>query len=854
MSGLFSGFRFAKVTQWCCSVILLGLVCGGWTARLAAQPNVPPRPKPAPVPAPIAPNAPAKLEPITPGQTAPQPIIKAGETAPVAPVTVPSPFAPATPIDPETLNQKAATNRFVIALAQDKNGAIWIGTEDEGVWRYDEKVPEGKRWRQFTTKDGIGDDNAYAVACDHQGRIWIGHLNHGVSVYNGQSWKNYDVLDGPLGERIFDIAVAPNDGAVWIATNAGLTRYSPQKDDWTYYTRADGLPSDQIAALAFNAKGDLFAGTQCDGLAIARAGDGYKTWQIVRGPERMPNTPLGQGLPSNLINDVLVSRSGAIYVATTCGLARSFDDGASWDYIRGADWEAKVKGLYKGPEPKKIHFSGDFLLEDYSTCLAEDEKGQIWVGHWRHGYEVRDAKSHKRVTAKSSSDFVTALLPLKAQMTFGFYGGGVLSSRGESLDKEFQLPSFIPSVVFLLSKITLSPATTPKSISIAPSKSNEPQAISPTNINSPQVIAPKQEANKASIVWLPTPVEAPSAAALSAMLNRVKSLNEPMKIGEGAYLGEDWRTQGDWFGRYGRQYAVLCAGHGGLDHLVISDLSYKVDGQIGPHHSAGDGLRGWVHWIKTENPKVLYSPVIGYRRQSDWDDHGEEYPHHHEGPDIWVSIRVPEGIHRLSAYFFNKDGHEGANRQRDYIVELKPFTPKIEEADLQPALAQARVQNFWGPLYKQFLVRGPARYYMKVAKNNSFNTQFQGVFLDKVAGPIMPDDRKPLAWTGNLGYAPPIPPSTTATRDSTSLSVARQLWDALDNAYAYNENQNLQGNYRLLSYRAAVVSDGSPKLLTFWRWKIPLWKVEDRQEFAEAMRQTWQAHLKSNPHLRNIQM
>ncbi len=69
---------------------------------------------------------------------------------------------------------------------------------------------------QFTTKDGLGDDYGYALACDDQNRIWVGHLNHGVSVFNGQKWQTYEVvgglsrpdtLNGPLGERIFKIAV-----------------------------------------------------------------------------------------------------------------------------------------------------------------------------------------------------------------------------------------------------------------------------------------------------------------------------------------------------------------------------------------------------------------------------------------------------------------------------------------------------------------------------------------------------------------------------------------------------------------------------------------------------------------------
>ena len=36
---------------------------------------------------------------------------------------------------------------------------------------------------------------------------------------------------------------------------------------WRSFTKADGLPSSQIYAVAVDPKGRVFAGTECDGLA-----------------------------------------------------------------------------------------------------------------------------------------------------------------------------------------------------------------------------------------------------------------------------------------------------------------------------------------------------------------------------------------------------------------------------------------------------------------------------------------------------------------------------------------------------------------------------------------------------------
>ena len=124
-----------------------------------------------------------------------------------------------------------------MALARDAGGDVWVGTEGNGVWQFNADESTNGAWRQFTVTNGLGDNYAYSLAVDQQGRVWAGHLNHGVSVYNGEHWTNYDVPFGPIGERVFKIAVCPLDGDVWIGTSAGLTRYSVSKDTWTHFTR-----------------------------------------------------------------------------------------------------------------------------------------------------------------------------------------------------------------------------------------------------------------------------------------------------------------------------------------------------------------------------------------------------------------------------------------------------------------------------------------------------------------------------------------------------------------------------------------------------------------------------------------
>jgi len=748
-------------------------------------------------------------------------------------------FVPAHKADAQSnLSWSAAKQgAFVTALAQYGN-RTFVATEDFGVWMWDS---QSRRWSQFNAANsGIADDNIYALAVDKQGRVWAGTLRHGVSVYNGKTWRNYDVADGPLGERVFDIAVCPTDGNVWIATNAGLARYLTGKKAWRYYTRANGLPSDQIQTLAFDKEGNLFAGTQCDGLAMADAKDSYAKWRLAAAPSDQPGAePQGKGLPSNLINDVLVARNGTIYVATTCGLAQSTDKGQTWSYTRGADYADKVRGRRLGlPYARWQPKAGAGLSEDYVTALAEDATGMLWVGHRQKAYEVFDPKTNQRVldgsnkafdvnSGKASGEYVTSILPIAGSAPLlGRYGIGLTTAP-----KPFGLPKASPSALSTLSNVA---------------------------------------------VDFPNPAEAPSATTLAAMLSNVRKLRAPSPNGSVAYLGEDWRTWGDWVGRYGRRYAILCATQSPASDEFISGSFYGADGDIGLHHRKGDVLRSFLAIIQTDNPKVLYDPILGYRREAEWDDHGETYPKTDQGPDIWVTINVPEGVHRATLYFYNKDAHEGDNRFRDYLLEVKNWNPRIDKAEASPTLAKARVRDFWGPVYKQFWVVGPNKYYIKIGKNNSHNTILQSVMLDsltgkgpttadilrsiRASGTVLPanatiaskprSDPYHLDEMGEVQYNPP--PLSDLPNLSVTQKIAADLWKQMDEAYLQQTGVALQNPYRLLAYRAvtkmAQSKDPSQtaalsNLTDNWRWRLKLWTAEDRTKFQEVMKAGYRSRL-----------
>jgi hypothetical protein len=690
---------------------------------------------------------------------------------------------------------------FVTCLCVGQRGEIWVGCEDTAVFRYSPLAPDGHRWTHFTAKDGLG-DSAYAMTIDRVGRLWVGSLNGGVSVYNGREWRNYDFITGPIGSRVFSMATSPTDGSVWLGTCAGLTRFLPCKDSWTDYTRADGLPSDQISAVTVTPSGTVIAGSDCDGLAIATAADNYSRWRVVAPPagQSPPPAPGGAGLPSSQINALLVaSQTSTIYAGTSFGLARSEDGGSTFRFLRGAEWKRRAAGIPGGLPPVNTDTHAHHLLEDYVQCLAEDPQGRLVIGYRQAGWETVDPRDGRRVSNSRNED-VTAIVSLPDGLTFlGTYGHGLVAARTPS--------------------DTMSPG----------SDGTVSQKPAPQPAEFPAPRRPMAAAELHALSLRPSPV--------------------PHEDGDGAYYCDDWCTEGRWMRGYGSRYGLLLAAGAPLNHVIASDLAYRIRVRSGSNVSHADSLRYWIHWLRApDNPNVLFDPVVGYPREAEVDDHGEMYSMvDHDGPGLIVEVQVPPGVHRLSVYFYNKDGHEDNNRFRDYLLELKEANPAMTDPDKLPTLARARVHAFWGGVWKQFILKGPdtgrgsKTFLLMVRRNGSFNTILPGVFIDKLAGPPGAYEHRRSPWLAALHYAAPDPDRPVLFEKpmepdkSAMVSSARELWDASQGAVLSGAWLARQKCLRLDAYRSAHSVDGPQLLLENWRWFLHLWTSADVQDFNDAV-------------------
>ena len=712
---------------------------------------------------------------------------------------------------PGILNSKFSYPvRFIMAMAACPGGqTVAMATEGQGLvmFRPDARPPH--RWVQFhPNKDGTGFPswNTYSVCFDSQGRLWVGTLRKGVMVgyigRRGWQWRHYDEIcrpanaknpnlpnegamtfNGPIGCHVFAIVENPIDHSIWISTEAGISVYYPRsarrKDAdlrgahiaagsaggntapmlfgrWRYITQANGLPSSPVDCMAFDKTGRIFAGTQCNGIAIANMQDNYQHWRMVKGPDHVTIHAKGKGLPSDLINAVLVTKQSKIYVATDWGLGISDDDGANWHYIRGQDYAAKVAQLWhppkhwNAPNPQSL---SKLLPGDHITCLAQDSKGRIWLGTWRNGYAIYEPGKgivyHNTLPKgawRHGGDYVNAILPvhLDEQDSEGIGGparvvlvgryGPVYNAAGKAVGG-------------------------PSSASFAWEGGNNPA----------RTVNERQPNTRFPAAAMP-----PTRDQLADMADQLAQAIEtaPKKSPRIVPITDDWRTEGSWLGRYGRYWACLFAAiYPMMDYIWRPGYSPVVRYHaIGPHHNPGDSLRFWCQSAATADPRSLELPEILLdslvirqdttwelgRRETEIDDHGEAYPITWQGPDLYLCLEIPAGRYFLSLYLMNPNGHIGVDRDRDFRLYPLPepqsyqFFPSghvsIVPLAREEGATRCRAAEIYCGVWKRFLVRGPLKVAIRIARNYSLNTIAQSAVLDPLAEHPAPYYCSRRAW------------------------------------------------------------------------------------------------------------
>ena len=116
------------------------------------------------------------------------------------------------------------SGKAVREFVQDENGIIWIGTEDQGLNRFD---PVSGKFTQYNSRNsGLSCDNVHGLCVDGD-RLYIGTFFGGFNIMDLKT--NEIVASGSQklpDDSIFSI-FRDHDGRIWVGLTYGLCLFNP---------------------------------------------------------------------------------------------------------------------------------------------------------------------------------------------------------------------------------------------------------------------------------------------------------------------------------------------------------------------------------------------------------------------------------------------------------------------------------------------------------------------------------------------------------------------------------------------------------------------------------------------------
>ncbi len=151
----------------------------------------------------------------------------------------------------------------ITAAVQDHNRDIWFSDPEHGLVRIrDRQFVEILPWSQFRNRQ------AWALETGaHAGELWLGFSPEGLACWKpGHATRWFGRENGLAPGAVVDLH-RDRDGALWIATQNGLSRLS--HDRLATLDKATGLPCEHIQAMLQDDDGAIWLNTTCGMVRIA---------------------------------------------------------------------------------------------------------------------------------------------------------------------------------------------------------------------------------------------------------------------------------------------------------------------------------------------------------------------------------------------------------------------------------------------------------------------------------------------------------------------------------------------------------------------------------------------------------
>ena len=269
----------------------------------------------------------------------------------------------------ECAGDDGTLGRFVLSLHEDEAGDLWVGAAT-GVWRWGAAVPT-----RYPVADSLSDVNA--LIDDGRGAIVVAMARQLARLVDG-TLEPYRVDSGLQDVKPTSL-LRDRHGGLWIGTqDNGLLHVHEGRTD--RFRRDDGLSGDFVVDIFEDSEGNVWVAT-LGGL------DRFRDIAVGRLSTR-------QGLSSDTVLSVLATTDGDVWIGTVSGLDRWSDGvvqryaipgvganegvGSLFEDSRGRMWMSSLQGLFS-VEPGATRPVRAGVPTRYVHAFAEDAGGTLWI-------------------------------------------------------------------------------------------------------------------------------------------------------------------------------------------------------------------------------------------------------------------------------------------------------------------------------------------------------------------------------------------------------------------------------------------------------------------------------------------
>ena len=309
-------------------------------------------------------------------------------------------------------NADSLNNNTVLSVYHDRNGVLWVGTENGGLNILDFRQQQFVR---YTHRPGdpnsLSAGRVKAIYQDRDGVLWVGffpraldrldrttgHITH----YLPNTGEENSLGPGTTVESIYKDAA----GYLWVASGGnGVARFDERTGRFKQYRPNPDDPNSLVSSHVYTIFGDrngqMWVGQQGGIGRYDPATDGFTTYRPV------PDNPASR---TNAAWVIYQDRSGMLWAGTWSGTLIRFDDevksfvsytpdprdphklqGGGIYTIHedrtGTLWVGTLDGLYRhnrrtGAFTRYTETQG--LPSSTIRCIQEDRMGRLWLSTWK---------------------------------------------------------------------------------------------------------------------------------------------------------------------------------------------------------------------------------------------------------------------------------------------------------------------------------------------------------------------------------------------------------------------------------------------------------------------------------------